>query len=451
MEIADDPLAGTHYRTVAVLGQGGMGEVLEAEHPGLGIRVAVKVIHARLSHHLGLIDRMRLEVQTLAALRHPSLPTVSDAGTTADGRAYFVMERLHGRNLKDEVSARGYLPVAEALEYMQQALHGLAAAHQAGVIHRDVKPENLFLCDAGHEGPRRLKVLDFGVAKVLGGRIGAPAPPILPTEEGIIVGTPRYFSPEQMLGCPIDERTDIFAAGIVLYKLLTGRRPFDNVQGRTELALALVAGSPEPPSHWSAQPISPELDAVVLRALAVSPSERFPTAKAFAEALGRIAAGRAHAEPAPVVGVQGTPSASNVAPALEGSATPDAEKSTVPAVEGMGRWLPRPPARGAGAGSSGSEVDSPEEAAVSPRSLGSEGGSVRHVDACPPPFAPEEIRFGLPPPAGEERSSSDATDQAVASRTLASGTTRASFLGVMVGSFLFFLALLITLDRFFGR
>lgn len=295
----DDPLVSTHYRSLAVIGRGGMGEVLEAVHVRLGVLVAVKVIHAGYASHCGLMDRMRIEAQTLAALRHPNLPIVSDYGTTADGRAYFVMERLHGRTLKDELSARGFIPCMEALETTQQVLHGLAAAHEVGVVHRDVKPDNLFLCDPVGRGRRMVKVLDFGVAKVLGGRKGAPAPPILPTEEGVVVGTLRYFSPEQMLGRPVDERTDIFATGIVLYQLLTGRRPFEDVRGRVELAMAVVAGTPEPPSRWAQQPIPRELDAAVLRALAVRPADRYPNAAAFAEALGRIAKGLACTEIAP--------------------------------------------------------------------------------------------------------------------------------------------------------
>lgn len=293
----DDPLVSTRYRSLAVLGRGGMGEVLEAVHVGLGVRVAVKLIHAGLSSHIGLMDRMRIEAQTLAVLRHPNLPIVSDAGTTAGGRAFFVMERLFGRTLKDELSERGFLPCVEALEYTQQVLRGLAAAHEVGVIHRDVKPENLFLCDPVGQGRRTVKVLDFGVAKVLGDRKGAPAPPILPTEDGVSVGTFHYFSPEQMLGRKVDERTDVFAVGVVLYKLLTGRRPFEDVRGRVELGLAVVARTPEPPSLWAKQPIPLDLDAAVLRALAVRPADRYANAAAFAEALGRIAEGLAGVEP----------------------------------------------------------------------------------------------------------------------------------------------------------
>src|SRR5262249_7973457 len=153
-----DPLAGTQYRFIAKLGQGGMGEVVEAEHITLGHRVAVKLL---LAHHFArfdMKDRVRLEAQAGARVRHDNLVPVSDFGETIDGRPFVVMERLYGRSLGDELRARWFLPVAEAADIARQALAGLSAAHAAGLVHRDIKPDNLFLC-ALQDGTRRVKVL----------------------------------------------------------------------------------------------------------------------------------------------------------------------------------------------------------------------------------------------------------------------------------------------------
>ena len=251
-----DPLFGcASLRTVAFLGRGGMGEILEAEHVALKTRVVVKLLHAQFVGHPGLMDRMRLEAQTLAQLApHPNLVMVHDFGATPAGRTYLVMERLYGRTLAEELDARGSIPIAEAIEMVRQVLCGLSAAHRAGIVHRDVKLENLFLCDANGQIPRTVKVLDFGIAKVLSRARCAPAPISFPTEEGVVVGTPRFLSPEQANNQPVDQRADLYAAGAVLYTLVAGRGPFDDAGSVTDLAKAHVARAPDPPSrfatHW---------------------------------------------------------------------------------------------------------------------------------------------------------------------------------------------------------
>jgi serine/threonine protein kinase len=212
-----DPLAGTSFRTLRKLGEGSMGLVVEAENRALGTVVVIKLLHAALSIRADYVDRLRLEAQALARLRHPNLVIVTDFSVTPAGVPFFVMERLFGRTVEDERRVRGALPLREAIAIVRQALAGLAAVHAAGIVHRDIKSANLFLCDADAAGLRVVKVLDFGIAKVLSsapaGR--APQPLRFPTAEGTTVGTPRCLSPEQACGGPVDGRTDIYAAGVL--------------------------------------------------------------------------------------------------------------------------------------------------------------------------------------------------------------------------------------------
>jgi serine/threonine-protein kinase len=185
------------------------------------------------------------------------------------------------------------LPVAEAIEIVQQLLAGLGAAHAAGVIHRDIKLENLFLCSPDDTGRRTLKILDFGIAKVLAGAdpTRAPEPLALRSQEGVPLGTPRFLSPEQVQCGDVDARTDVYGAGMVLYELLTGRDPFFHIRGYAELLEAHVTEMPRRPSLVATQPIAPVPDPIVMIALAKRPEDRHASAEAFAAAL-------AHALPA---------------------------------------------------------------------------------------------------------------------------------------------------------
>jgi serine/threonine-protein kinase len=268
-----------------------MGEVVLAEHLGLGKRVVVKLLHEDLAKDPALAKRMQIEARSLAALTSPYIVQVTDFGQTATGRTYIVMERLVGRTLGAELHARGALPVAEAIGYVVQVLAGLEAAHAAGIVHRDIKPENVFLCDATKDAPRTVKILDFGVAKVLdvADELARPAFPRLVTEEGGIVGTPRVVAPEQALGKPVDARTDVYAAGLLLYTAIAGRGPFAHLKDATELLKANVMERPAPLSTKA--PIPHALEAAVERALEKRPADRFPSAEAFAVELRRIAAG----------------------------------------------------------------------------------------------------------------------------------------------------------------
>jgi serine/threonine-protein kinase len=288
-----DPLAGTPYRTLKPLGAGAMGEVVEAEHVALGRRVVVKLLHRHLFRRSDLADRMRLEGEALGCVAHPNVVTAVDAGRTRDERPYLVMERLAGRTLREELLARGPLPAAEAVDLCAQALDGLSAVHAAGIVHRDIKLDNVFVCDAapGNAARRRVKLLDLGVAKVLPADGARPAPLAVPTDEGVSMGTPRFFSPEQATGAAPEPRSDVYAMGLVLYALLTGRTPFDHLRAIDDVMRAHAVTPPEPPSRFAPERLPAGLEAAVLKALAKRAEDRFPGAAAFAAELRRIARG----------------------------------------------------------------------------------------------------------------------------------------------------------------
>lgn len=292
-------LAGTNFRALRKLGEGSMGLVVEAENLALGTVVVVKLLHAALAIRADYVDRLRLEAQALGRIRHPNLVVVTDFAVTPAGVPFLVMERLQGCTVDEERRMRGALPLDEAIDIVRQTLAGLAAVHEAGIIHRDIKPANLFLCDPDASGRRVVKVLDFGIAKVLSsapaGR--APQPLRFPTAEGAAVGTPRCLSPEQACGGPVDARTDVYAVGVLLYTLLAGRGPFDHLRGALELLDAHVNVVPSPPSVHVAQPIPPTVEAAILRALAKRPQDRFASAAEFAKVLGRAQIAASPARP----------------------------------------------------------------------------------------------------------------------------------------------------------
>jgi eukaryotic-like serine/threonine-protein kinase len=286
-----------------------MGEVVEAEHRALGKTVVVKLLQRELAHRPDQVDRMRLEGQTLARLEHENLVAVVDLQSTLDGRPYLVMERLRGRTLRDELAERGALPAAEAIDLARQALAGLGAAHQAGIVHRDVTLANLFLCDLRPGASARvLKVLDFGLAKVVssaGGR--APRPLAASTEEGLTLGTPRFYSPEQAAGDRVDVRSDIYAMGIVLYTMVAGRGPFADLVAIEDLLAAHLTVTPPKPSIHAPFPLPEGLDEVIARAMAKRPEDRFTDAASFAAALDQARSPRprwARTEPMAPIGAR---------------------------------------------------------------------------------------------------------------------------------------------------
>lgn len=290
-------LAG-RYELEEEIASGGMGTVWRARDDVLGRPVAVKVLHERLAGDPGLLDRFRLEAVAAARLSHPAVVRVFDTGI--DERAcYIVMELFKGRTLETMLADRGRLEPDEAVRIVGSALLGLGHAHRQGVVHRDVKPGNILIDRDGF-----VKVTDFGIAKA------AFADEDL-TTTGNLLGTAGYLAPEQVTGGPVDARTDLYAAGIVLYEALTGRTPF---QGRTHIATATARLTTDPvPPRALRSGIPRELNEAVMRALAREPDERYRTAEEMGAALGEaVPAAARPAPPARDGGAERAPTRSSI-------------------------------------------------------------------------------------------------------------------------------------------
>lgn len=288
---ARDPLQGTPYVTVGFAGRGGMGEVFLALHRGLNKPVVVKLLHRQFADDVRFADRLRVEAQALAAVSSPHVVTVSDLGCTPEGRPYLVLERLRGRTLRDELRERRALPIGEAVAITRQILEGLHAAHLLGIVHRDVKADNIFLCqDPSGSGAPLVKVLDFGIAKVLDTSSAEPAlaGPQYPTEEGVMVGSPRTVAPEQIRFQPVDARTDVYAVGLLLYTMIAGRPPFVYARDLLKTLDAHLTEVPRAPSMYALQAVPAALDHLILKALAKRPEHRFPSAEGMAEELALV-------------------------------------------------------------------------------------------------------------------------------------------------------------------
>ena len=286
----DDIFEGTPYRLERPLGRGGMGDVFLVAHRSMGKRFIAKVPRVELVHHRSILDRLRLEAESLARLLDsPHIVTIQGHGQLLDGRPFFVTEYLRGRTLATELDERKQLPVLEALDLACQLLRALEDAHALGIVHRDIKPDNLFLCLKPHGG-HFLKVLDFGIVRIMpDAPEGAPAPLETRTDTGTIVGTPQYISPEGAVGARVDTRADLYAAALVLYLMLAGRGPFDHLSGDALLLVAHAAEDAAPPSEYATEPVPPELDEALLRALSKAPADRFQTAVELRAELERVA------------------------------------------------------------------------------------------------------------------------------------------------------------------
>ncbi|HEX2876975.1 MAG TPA: protein kinase [Polyangiaceae bacterium] len=286
---------GTRYRVTRLIGAGGMGRVYEVEHVELGKRFVLKALQRELSRREDLVARLRNEWRALARLEHPNIVNVTDAGTSENGVPFYVMERLEGETLSALLHRQRRLVPQQALAIAAGILDGLHAAHQIGVVHRDVKPPNIFLT-----APTKVKVLDFGIAKI------KDAKDVI-TARGLAVGTPRYMSPEQAQGSGVDPRSDIYATGLMLFEMVSGVGPFDDARDHNELLLAHL-GRPAPPLS-SISVVAPELDAVVAAMLAKDPRERPPSARHIADTLRAMSQRYAlyPATEAPTVNVPRTP------------------------------------------------------------------------------------------------------------------------------------------------
>jgi serine/threonine-protein kinase len=275
-EVTPDTLVDGRYRVLNRLGSGGMADVYCAEDSHLGRQVALKVLYQRFAQDAEFVERFKREAQAAAGLTHPNVVNVFDRGEH-DGTYYIAMEYLPGSTLKEVIAERGALDQEAVIDIGVQILRAASFAHRRGVVHRDLKPHNVMLDDAGNA-----KVTDFGIA-----RAGASEM----TEAGSIMGTAQYLSPEQAQGQLATSQSDLYSVGIILYELLTGRLPFD---GESAVAIAVQHLNDPPPPISSLRPdVAPELEAAVMRALAKDPAARWADADEFIRALEGARAGLA--------------------------------------------------------------------------------------------------------------------------------------------------------------
>jgi serine/threonine-protein kinase len=259
------------YRLTAHLATGGMGAVFRAEHVYMRKEVALKVLRPDLTASIEIVERFRREAEIAASLEHENIVRVTDFGRSPEGYLFLVMELLEGESLFDMLRRTGPLPVDEAVRILVQICAGLEAAHRRGVVHRDLKPENIFL-HALAGGPPVAKVLDFGIAKITDPTTRSA------TQAGMVVGTPEYLSPEQALGSSIDPRADVYAVGLIAWRMLAGRHPFRAEEPRA--LLMMQATQPVPPLTDPRPDLAarPDLVAAVARACAKGASERHRSA-----------------------------------------------------------------------------------------------------------------------------------------------------------------------------
>ena len=272
----DRTIAGK-YRLLRLIGEGGMGSVYEAEHLGLGMRVAIKLLAESFSEDQVFVKRFRREARAAGAVNHENVVTVTDTGTDEDGIPFLVMELLDGESLASVLRRARTLTPESAAGIAYQVLAGLGAAHEKGVVHRDLKPANVFLVPNA-EGRQRVKLLDFGISKFAADVTNQV------TQDGAVIGTPSYMAPEQVKGRPdVDGRADLYAVGVMLYRMVCGRLPFAAKQTR-DIYERILSGNPIPPRQYR-EDLSPQVEAVMLQAMALRPEDRFQTAAEFQLAL----------------------------------------------------------------------------------------------------------------------------------------------------------------------
>jgi tRNA A-37 threonylcarbamoyl transferase component Bud32 len=263
----EDLRAGTmigEYRVEGKLGEGGMATVFAATHPLIGKKVAIKVISRRLCADQHAVERFINEARTVNQIGHPNLVDVFAFGVLPDGRAYFVMEWLQGETLAERLQ-KGRMPVPRALDVLLQIVDALEAAHEKGVVHRDLKPQNIFVDERGDK--TRVKLLDFGIAKLADSDASVPK-----TRSGVAMGTAGYMSPEQARGKNVDHRTDTYALGCVAYEMLLGQLPFVADTAIDILAMHLASAVPAPRSKWPTMPLG--LEKILMQMLSKEPDGR---------------------------------------------------------------------------------------------------------------------------------------------------------------------------------
>jgi serine/threonine-protein kinase len=290
-DLAGREIAG-RYRIVRQLGAGGMGAVYVAEQISLKRTVALKLLKSELSSNPGLIRRFNIEAELAAKLSHPNTVTMFDFGQDADGTLFIVMEFVAGRSLRDLIQREAPLPLARVIHIAEQVAASLSDAHARGIVHRDIKPDNVMLSEVGKRTDV-VRVLDFGIAKLRDEREDGAVPV---TQAGDMLGTPQYMAPEQIRSETVDGRTDVYSLGAVLYEMITGRLPFEGPTVMSILGKHLTENPAAPSQRRPDLPIPPLLDQLVVDCLRKDPSARPASMDAFVE---RLAASRGQLGAAP--------------------------------------------------------------------------------------------------------------------------------------------------------
>jgi serine/threonine protein kinase/beta-lactam-binding protein with PASTA domain len=311
-EVAENQLVDNRYRVVGKVGSGGMADVWAAEDTHLQRKIALKVLHQRFAQDQEFVERFRREAESAAGLQHPNVVGVFDRGDV-NGTYYIAMEYLEGRSLKELIEAGLTPPQAVAL--VRQILEAAGFAHRHGIVHRDLKPQNVIVDDAGHA-----TVTDFGLARAGVSEI---------TQTGSVMGTAHYLSPEQAQGLEVTASSDLYSVGVILYQALTAAVPFEG-ESTVAVALKQVSQVPQRPSALNPQ-VSPALDAVVMRALAKDPAQRFADAAGFIAALDAAQRDPASAPPGSTEAFAALPPVVAVDP-NGGPGEPDDERH-------WGRWV----------------------------------------------------------------------------------------------------------------
>ncbi len=282
--IAPGDVLGDRYRIIEHIGKGGMGDVVLAEHIAIGRKVAIKTLHGDFLKDPEIARRFLHEARTASQIRHPNVVDITDFGHTDRGAPFFVMELLEGEDLRALLAREQTLAWPRVCAIVLQICRALTAAHAHGVIHRDMKPDNVYIIHNPDTTEEVVKVLDFGIAKTTTpANATAASDSHEVTRTGVLLGTPHYMSPEQAQDEPLDPRSDIYAVGVLLYRMTTGTVPF---RGKSFMkVLSQHLGSPPPPPRTLAPDLDPTHEQIILQCLAKQPEDRYPSAEALAAAL----------------------------------------------------------------------------------------------------------------------------------------------------------------------
>ncbi len=268
------------YRVEARIGEGGMGVVYRASHVVLRKALAIKVMRSEQANDAEVVQRFVQEAQSSSAIGHPNIIGISDFGTTADGSVYFAMEFLEGQTL-GKAMEQGPLPVARAIDVFLQITSALEAAHQRGIVHRDLKPDNIFLVQRGDQRDF-VKILDFGIAKVKNAAAKI-------TRTGMVFGTPHYMSPEQAAGQAVDQRSDIYSLGVIMFQVFAGQLPFDAESYMGVMTKHMFDPPPQPSKILPS--LRGPIEDIILMALAKKPEQRYQSMLEIKDDLERVRRG----------------------------------------------------------------------------------------------------------------------------------------------------------------